>query len=162
MLSTIRIDDSTWEGASTARQLEWEIEIRNMVDDPDLVIDAAIDRLDINLGGQGYSLTASGSDGQVFAEVFVPHDALRTHIQEYVHVVRQMERVEQGMASARLEVLDMAKKVTHDSAGRTLRRLCRPFSIDLQTGRRLFSLLFSLRVDTTELSTVRAHRPIRA
>lgn len=161
MLKTIRIDDTTWSSASRARQMEWEIEIRDLVDDPELVIDERIAALHINLGSQGFTLSARSEDGSPVDEVLVPHDALRTHVQEYVHVVRQMERVEQGMASARLEVLDMAKKVTHDSAGRTLRRLCRPFCIDLQTGRGLFSLLFSLRIDTTELNTVRAHRPIR-
>lgn len=161
MLKEIQIDEATWLGAPRARQLEWEIEIRDLVDDPELVMGEDIARLLVTLGPQGYSLAAFKEDRSAVAEVFVPHDALRSHIQDYVHVVRQMERVEQGMASARLEVLDMAKKVTHDSAGRTLRRLCRPLSIDLQTGRRLFSLLFSLRVDTSELSTVRAHRPIR-
>ena len=161
MLTSIVIDEATWSGASTARRMEWEIEIRDLVDDPQLVIGAGIRRLDVDLSAQGFYLRASDEEEQGVASVFVPHDALRAHVHEYVHVVRQMERVQQGMVSARLEALDMAKKVTHDSAGRTLRRLCRPLSIDLQTGRRLFSLLFSLRVDTTELSTVRAHRPIR-
>lgn len=161
MLKSIAIDEATWSGASTARRMEWEIEIRDLIDDPQLVIDADIHRLEVDVSAQGFYLRASNPEKEPIATVFVPHDALRTHVHEYVHVVRQMERVQQGMASARLEVLDMAKKVTHDSAGRTLRRLCRPLSIDLQTGRRLFSLFFSLRVDTTELSTVRAHRPIR-
>jgi hypothetical protein len=55
----------------------------------------------------------------------------------------------------------MAKKVTHDDAGRKLQRLCRPLGADHDTCRRLFSLLLALRVDTTRLTGIHGHRPIR-
>ena len=62
---------------------------------------------------------------------------------------------------ARLEALDMAKKVTHDKAGRMIRRLAPDLGLDLETARRLFSLLFSLRVDTTKLLGAHGHRTAR-
>jgi len=55
----------------------------------------------------------------------------------------------------------MAKKVTHDRAGRVLKRELRDFGFDLETSRRLFTLLLSLRVDTTRLVGIYGHRRIR-
>jgi uncharacterized protein (UPF0262 family) len=60
-----------------------------------------------------------------------------------------------------MEALDMAKKVTHDRAGRVLKRELRDFGFDLETSRRLFTLLLSLRVDTTRLVGIHGHRRIR-
>ena len=55
----------------------------------------------------------------------------------------------------------MAKKVTHDKAGRALKRHLRDLRMDHPTARRLFTLLVSLRVDTTRLTGVYGHRRIR-
>jgi hypothetical protein len=60
-----------------------------------------------------------------------------------------------------IEALDMAKKVTHDRAGRLLKRELRDFGLDLETSRSLFTLLLSLRVDTTKLTGIHGHRTIR-
>ena len=60
-----------------------------------------------------------------------------------------------------MEALDMAKKVTHDRAGRVLKRELRQFGLDFETARRLFTLLLSLRVDTTRLTGIHGHRTIR-
>ncbi|MBW2223750.1 MAG: UPF0262 family protein [Deltaproteobacteria bacterium] len=60
-----------------------------------------------------------------------------------------------------MEALDMAKKVTHDRAGRVLKRELRDVGFDLETSRRLFTLLLSLRVDTTRLVGIHGHRTIR-
>ena len=59
------------------------------------------------------------------------------------------------------KALDMAKKVTHDRVGRLLKRELRGLGFDLETSRRLFTLLLSLRVDTTKLPGVHGHRTIR-
>jgi uncharacterized protein (UPF0262 family) len=75
--------------------------------------------------------------------------------------VRELARADVQGGLARLEALDVAKKVTHDKAGRLLQRRCVDLEIDHPTARRLFSLLFALRVDTTRLHGVHGHRRIR-
>jgi uncharacterized protein (UPF0262 family) len=60
-----------------------------------------------------------------------------------------------------MEALDMAKKVIHDRAGRVLKRELREVGVDLDTARRLFSLLLGLKVDTTRLPGLRGHQTLR-
>lgn len=97
----------------------------------------------------------------LLAHVEVAREQLRVHIADYVDIVRRMSSSETNSASAHMEALDMAKKLTHDAAGRTMERLCRPLGADHETSRRLFSLLLSVFVDTTRLVGVHGHRPIR-
>ena len=105
----------------------------------------------------------------VIREMLVPGEAsmradvhaLAELVHEYVDVVRELARADVQGGLARLEALDMAKKVTHDKAGRLLQRRCVDLEIDHPTARRLFSLLFALRVDTTRLHGVHGHRRIR-
>ncbi len=93
--------------------------------------------------------------------VTLSHDILAPHIQEYVDIVRQLAKTDATGGLARLEALDMAKKVCHDRAGRTLKRRCRDLGLDHVSARRLYTLLVTLRVDTTRLIGVHGHRRIR-
>ncbi|MBW1831057.1 MAG: UPF0262 family protein, partial [Deltaproteobacteria bacterium] len=79
-------------------------------------------------------------------------------ITEYIDIVRQIADAD---GVNQMEALDMAKKVTHDRAGRVLKRELRDVGFDLETSRRLFTLLLSLRVDTTRLVGIHGHRTIR-
>ena len=90
--------------------------------------------------------------------VTIPHERLSEHITEYIDIVRQIADAD-GLNQ--MEALDMAKKVTHDRAGRLLKRELRGVGFDLEASRRLFTLLLSLRVDTTRLVGIHGHRRIR-
>jgi len=79
---------------------------------------------------------------------------LSDHIDEYLDTVRQ---ITSAGSLNQVEALDMAKKVTHDRAGRVLKRALREYGFDLETSRRLFTLLLSLKVDTTRITGVRGH-----
>ena len=85
-------------------------------------------------------------------------EALAEHLDEYVDIVRQIAREDASAGVLRLEALDMAKKVVHDRAGRMLKKACREMGVDLEGARRLFSLLVSLRIDTTRLVGIHGHR----
>ena len=90
--------------------------------------------------------------------IIIPHELLSEHITEYVDIVRQIADAD---GVNQMEALDMAKKVTHDRAGRVLKRELRDVGFELETSRRLFTLLLSLRVDTTRLVGIHGHRTIR-
>ena len=137
--------------------MEWEVTILELLDPLELVMREDADALSIRLSEQATELQLRDKDAQLLATVTVPHDVLNDFIAEYVDTVRQMARGDR-VGLARLEALDMAKKVVHDKAGRRLKQQLRPFQIDHPTARRFFTLLLCLRVDTTRLTGVHGHR----
>ncbi|MEM9864566.1 MAG: UPF0262 family protein [Myxococcota bacterium] len=159
-LESIRIDERTWEGGSEARRLEWMAAIRELLDPGEAMVHPELKRLVITMTQQAFTLEGFTSAGPL-ADVEITHDGLESLIHEYVDTVREIARADRSGGVKRLEALDMAKKVTHDKAGRFLERRCRPFQFDHPTARRLFTLLLGLRVDTTRLVGVHGHRRVR-
>ena len=160
-LREVVIDERTRAEGSPARQIEWDAAIRELLDPSVLVVREDAHRLAITVTQQRIVLLLTAADGASLGEIEVPHDRLAKNVQEYIDIVRQLAREDGAGGLARLEALDMAKKVTHDQAARVLERLCRPFAFDHETSRRLFTLLLTLRVDTTRLVGVHSHRRIR-
>jgi uncharacterized protein (UPF0262 family) len=160
-LTRIEIDARTWDTAARARRTEWLAAIHEMLADWEIRFLEGADSLTVTVTAQGTALELRDFHGDAMASCDVPRSALSVHVTEYIDVVTQIYRVDQGAGSARLEALDMAKKLAHDDAARTLRRLCRPLGADHATCRRLWTLLFALRVDTTKLGGARGHRAVR-
>lgn len=160
-LEEVRIDDRTWEDADEPRRHEYRLAIQEMLSDEGLSFPEDARTLAVTLGQQGIVLALLTGTGEPIAQAEVPRSALSPHVAEYVDIVRQLERAQRGGGSASVEALDMAKKLAHDDAARTLRRICRPLSADHDTCRRIWTLLLTLRVDTTRLTGVRGHRPVR-
>lgn len=165
-LSQIRIDTRTWADATEARRNEWRGCIASLLDPGRNTFRADADRLEVTLTEQASLLELYGRqphdhDGAPLESVRLPRDALKALIQEYVDIVRQIAREEGPGGLARMEALDMAKKVVHDKAARVVRRHCRGLGVDHDTSRRLFTLLLSLRVDTTRLVGVHGHRRVK-
>lgn len=156
-LTAIVIDDRTLERGSEAQRIEWEANVRELLAKAGGSIDQPA-TLHVSVTEQGFDLELQTEDGRVLETVAIPHQLLSGHITEYVDIVRQIAEAE---GINQMEALDMAKKVTHDRAGRVLKRELRPFGLDLEAARRLFTLLLSLRVDTTRLTGVHGHRTIR-
>jgi uncharacterized protein (UPF0262 family) len=160
-LRDIEIDPATWDAGSEARQIEWEANIQELLEPGHAVVAAGGAVLAIAHTEQQFALTLKDQAGAELAQVNLLHHALREGIQEYVDIVRQIAGLDQeGGGVARLEVLDMAKKATHDKIARLLKRDLRPLGVDHDTARRLFTLLLSIRVDTTRLHGVHGHRRI--
>ena len=161
-IARIEIDRHLWDEANDARRSEWNALIKEVVNGQEVAAaTGASMTLAIAVTEPMWVLELRGPDDRVEVRVEVPRDALSRHIAEYVDIVRQMSQDGVGASSSRMEALDMAKKVTHDDAGRKLQRLARPLGADHDTCRRLFSLLLALRVDTTRLVGIHGHRPIR-
>lgn len=157
-LDAVVIDERTLEQGSDARRIEWEANIREFLTQAkDSVTDGATE-LHIGVTEQHFLMRLNNNAGTEIARKTITHDLLADHITEYVDIVRQIADA-QGLNQ--LEALDMAKKVTHDRAGRTLKKELRPFGVDHEASRRLFTLLLSLRVDTTRLVGIHGHRTIR-
>lgn len=160
-LRDIEIDDATFRSADEGRQIEWEANIAELLEPGHAVLAAGADVLCIQHTEQEFQLTLKDAQGDTLASVGVAHHTLRDGIREYVDIVRQIAGLDQeGGGVERLEALDMAKKATHDKLARVLKRELRPMGVDHDTARRLFTLLLSIRVDTTRLHGVHGHRRI--
>ena len=155
----ICLDERTWEGGSEARKLEWQAALRELADPLEGRFDVELKALKVTMSQQGFQLGGTLRSGDTLS-IDIPHDQLENLIHEYIDTVREIARADQSGGVLRLEALDMAKKVTHDKAGRFLERRCRPLGIDHPTARRMFTLLLAMRIDTTRLVGVHGHRRI--
>jgi uncharacterized protein (UPF0262 family) len=150
VLVEIRIDDADWNAASDERRREWSLLIAELIEHHPT--DGSGDlRLRIVSGGAETILSLEQLDGTLASRVALSDDVLAPHFRAYLEVCKQMTMLDEGSHSARLEALDMGKKVTHDRAARSILERCGSIVPDHPTARRLFSLLTSLKFDTTQL-----------
>lgn len=156
-LDAVVIDERTRSRGSDAQSADWDAASNELLSKANESLDYDA-TLHITMTEQHFALQAISSDGTPARETTIPHHLLREHITEYLDIVRQISRAH---GVNQMEALDMAKKVTHDRAGRLLKRELRAFDFDHETSRKLFTLLLSLRVDTTTLVGIRGHRSIR-
>jgi uncharacterized protein (UPF0262 family) len=150
-LSELRIDEGTWSSGSGARKHEWRVAIS------ELVLEGRFEAPEP--GSHPALLTVDGDDtrlelgeGPGAARHALPIRELRPLMEEYMQICAEMGKLGVGANSPRLEALDIAKRITHDEAGETLRAALRRFCPDHGTARRLFTLLVTLFYDTTRLA----------
>ena len=162
-LIAVDLDEDTWSAASEARRAEWKLTIAELLRRNVFVFPGVIDawRLKLVSSEQALHMEARAETGELLLQSDVPRDALTKHVKEYVDVVRRMAQDDGSLHPAQLEALDMGKKVVHDDAARVLARVLPELGADHETYRRLFTLVLALRVDTTKLTGVYGHRPVR-
>lgn len=153
-LRAVVLDQRTLERGSDAQRAEWETNIRELLVNPVIGIEE-IATLFIETAEQQFNLRFATSEGKPLYTVVVRHELLQDIVVDYIDVVRQITAAD---SLNQMEALDMAKKVIHDRAGRVLKRELREVTVDLDTARRLFTLLLSLKVDTTRLPGLSGHR----
>ena len=156
-LHAVVIDERTSERGSEAQHVEWDANIREFLSKADAFVEGTA-TLYVCVTEQRFVLDFRNDDDKEILFVTIPHERLSEHITEYIDIVRQIADAD---GINQMEALDMAKKVTHDRAGRVLKRELRDLGFDLEASRRLFTLLLSLRVDTTRLVGIHGHRRIR-
>lgn len=146
-LTAVELPEGLLASGSDARRAEWRLASQELLEDH-----VAADALDgatlaIDLPEREIRLRAGPLD-QTIARA-----AVAKHVSEYVAICLRMADLDEGIASPQLEALDMGKKLAHDDAAKTLRLLLPDFGLDHASARRLFTLLFTLLVDTTNLRT---------
>lgn len=85
-----------------------------------------------------------------------PHTNMAPIIKEYTDLIKKLSTGD--LLDVQFEAFDMAKRVVHDSGARKLAVLLPGVGANLETNRRLFSLVVSLTVDTTRLGPYPGHR----
>lgn len=152
-LHAVVLDERTLQRGSEARRADWERNIDELLARASCNLDEPA-TLFVEVTEQQFVLGFEAK-GRRLATVPVDQSLLADQIFDYLDIVRQITDAD---SLNQMEALDMAKKVTHDRAGRVLKRALRELGFDLETSRRLFTLLLSLKVDTTRLPGIRGHR----
>ncbi len=156
-LHAVVIGERTLARGSEAQHVEWDANVRELLSKAGSQAED-VATLHVSMTEQQFLLDFRDEDDSELVTIIIPHELLSEHITEYIDIVRQIADAD---GVNQMEALDMAKKVTHDRAGRVLKRELRDVGFDLEASRRLFTLLLSLRVDTTRLVGIHGHRTIR-
>lgn len=149
-IADIRIDDATWDAASPERRREFRQAIGELLEEH-AVAPAEPLHLTVTVEGDRVAIDARTAAGAPHTALSLPLDRLAPHFKEYFDICRDMGKLAESAHSPRLEALDIAKRIAHDEAAETVRELTAPLAPDHPTCRRLFTLLVTLRFDTTRL-----------
>jgi len=146
-LTGLRIDEATWSAGSSVRKSEWRAAIAEVVQEGrfEAPTDGEHEAL-LTIAGNRARLECAGE------VIELPIFELKPLMDEYMQICEEMSKLGVGANSPRLEALDIAKRITHDEAGETLRASMRSLRPDHGTARRLFTLLVTLYHDTTRLA----------
>ena len=151
VLRDIRIDETAWNTAAPDRRREWKQLIRELLErQPADAEESLCLLLSPPIAGV-FRLELETEEGYPLREILLPLKAILPHIEEYADICQQLAGLGEGISSARLEALDMGKRVVHDRAAKVLLEFCGTFLPDEETARHFFSLLISLHLDTTKM-----------
>jgi uncharacterized protein (UPF0262 family) len=93
------------------------------------------------------SLDVHAEDGERVTLQYVPFSALRKLIKDYTLICDSYHAAIRDAAPSRIEAIDMGRRALHNEAAEILvKSLEEKFEIDLETARRLFTLVCALHV----------------
>jgi hypothetical protein len=152
----LRIEERLWEQASELQRAEWRTLISDLLDEGFVLFGQGQEPPMVVFNGSCLRVQDAQSAP---TELALWSEDLERHAAEYLRVIRLL--MDEDMPPSRFEALDMGKKVVHDQAAKALAALAPHVCESHASYRRLFSLLISLRIDTTKLPTAHGHRAQR-
>lgn len=158
MIKELRLDESVWETGNPMRRAEWRASIDDLVGHAQLTTAYAGHYVLLSMTPAWCKLEFLDEEGEVKHHAVIEFSLLDPHVREYLAIIRRLDEGAGHREASWVEAVDMAKKVVHDTAARTLESALPDLSTDHETYRRLFTLLLSLLVDTTMLVHARGHR----
>jgi hypothetical protein len=145
----VRIRETVWESAQPLRQREWKELIRDLMAGKPLF---ELREGTMWIAREEERIALNFDDA---TDASIELKGLRAMLDEYIDVIHKL--MDENASPPRVEALDMAKKVVHDSAAKKLSELLPDLTSDLEARRRLFSLIVALVFDTTKLSVAHRH-----
>ncbi|MDB4944760.1 MAG: hypothetical protein JWP97_4294 [Labilithrix sp.] len=156
-VADLRLDELTWARATEARRAEWKLLVLELLEDGDFADEVAGRHLLVTPTSSSVLFEALDEEGIVTHAVSLDIALLAESIREYDDIIRRLDKSGQHHDTSWFQAVDMAKKVVHDRATGILSRAIGTVAADHATLRRLFSLLFSLRVDTSASRHAHGH-----
>lgn len=103
--------------------------------------------LDLGLAEDRLVFTVSGLDGTPRTTFALPLRGFTRLVRDYLMILDSYHEAIRTASPSRIEAIDMGRRGLHNEAGELLcERLADKVEIDLDTGRRLFTLLCALHV----------------
>ncbi|MBW2719944.1 MAG: UPF0262 family protein [Deltaproteobacteria bacterium] len=118
-LHAVVIGERTLARGSEAQHVEWDANVRELLSKAGSQAED-VATLHVSMTEQQFLLDFRDEDDSELVTIIIPHELLSEHITEYIDIVRQIADAD---GVNQMEALDMAKKVTHDRAGRVLASL---------------------------------------
>jgi uncharacterized protein (UPF0262 family) len=146
------IDDEQRQRARPDRLVEWDHAVAELAARQAFAaaLEDGVDTLAVALESEALRLELRSPHGTPPRQARVPLQPLRRLIGDYLLIIGQIEQLEEGWGSPRFDALDMAKRVYHDEAAEVVQRtLASALGPDLETARRLFTLLLVMTEDTS-------------
>jgi len=156
-IADFRLDETTWKSARDLQRAEWKLLLQELVQDGDFDEALALRHMLATSTASTVLFEALDEEGLVVQAVRLELSALAEPIREYAGIIRRLHVSEESYNTASFRALDMAKKVVHDRGVDILSRTIGLISTDPATLRRIFSIVFSLRVDTSKLPWAHRH-----
>ena len=157
-ITDFRLDEATWQSGTDARKLDWTVLLRELVEHGEFAETLAGRYLLATPSEAHVTIHALDDEGAIVHEELVASEPLRGTIAEYIAIIDQLDGSGRHRDTEWFATLDMAKKVVHDRAAAALLASGIAASTEKATLRRLFSLLFALRVDTSRMRYASGHR----
>lgn len=156
-LRDLRLDEETWKSASPLRRAEWRAAIEDILD-ASAFGPAMVERyLLVTRREADFLFEALDDDGCVTASCVLRRELLAELVREYERIIVRLDEGAAFRDATWLHAIDMAKKVVHDKAAERLAAELPALSDHHPTLRKIFTLVFSLVVDTTEMVHARHH-----
>jgi uncharacterized protein (UPF0262 family) len=156
-IADFRLDEATWASGSEARKLDWKALLVDLIEHGEFA-EALAGRYVLATPSEKHvAIEALDDDGAVVHEERVAWGPIEGAIAEYVAIIAQIDGAGRHRDTEWFQAIDMAKKVVHDRAAAALAKSGIGAASEKGTLRRLFSLLFALRVDTSRMRHAKGH-----
>jgi uncharacterized protein (UPF0262 family) len=157
-IADFRLDEETWASGSEARKRDWSVLLGELVAHGEFAEALAGRYLLATPSSEHLTLEALDEDGAVVHIERVAWKPLQGAIGEYIAIIEQLDGGGRHRGTEWFATLDMGKKVVHDRAAAALLQSGFGASSEKSTLRGLFSLMFALRVDTSQMRHASGHR----
>ena len=105
-------------------------------------------KLSISIKDQRLILKILSYEGSLLKEIFLSLSPLRQILRDYMEICSSYYNAVKRLAPSQIETIDMGRRSIHDEGGRVLiRRLDGKVELDVETSRRLFTLITALYIE---------------
>ena len=105
-------------------------------------------KLSISIKDQRLIIKILSYEGSLLKEIFLSLSPLRQILRDYMEICSSYYNAVKRLAPSQIETIDMGRRSIHDEGGRVLiMRLDGKVELDVETSRRLFTLITALYIE---------------